>query len=119
MVSMERRETADEFAHWEESFQAMVCTSEMQAVDAAGDREGLRRDVRRIASTLFCSTDIDPSIVAFAIGRTALHWGVTEHDIDVLVTSRLLQKTASLIRDLRWLGAEQPGPRRPRFGVAA
>jgi hypothetical protein len=68
---------------------------------------------------LFCSTDIDRSIVAFAIRRTATHWGLAEHDVDALVTTRLLQKTASLIGDLRWLGAEQPGPRRPRFGVAA
>jgi hypothetical protein len=25
-----------------------------------------------------------------------------------MVTARLLEKTASLIRDLRWLGVEQP-----------
>jgi hypothetical protein len=104
---------------WDKAFHAMVSTSDLQGVDVAGNREGLRRDVRRIASTLFCSTDIDPSIVTFAVGRTALHWGLTEHDVDVLVTARLLQKTASLIRDLRWLEAEQPGvPRRP-IGLAA
>ncbi len=96
----------------------MVSTSDLRAVDVAGNREGLRRDVRRIASTLFCSTDIDPSIVTFAIRRAALHWGLTEQEVDVLVTARLLQKTASLIRDLRWLEAEQPGGPRP-IGLAA
>ena len=74
----------------------------------AGDREGLRRDVRRIASTLFCSADIDPSIVSFAKNRTAQHWGLPERDVDAMVTARLLEKTASLIRDLRWLGVEHP-----------
>ncbi len=104
---------------WDRAFDAMVSTSDLQAVDVAGNREGLRRDVRRIASTMFCSTDIDPSIVTFAIRRAALHWGLTEYDVDVLVTARLLQKTASLIRDLRWLEPEQPDvPRRP-IGLAA
>jgi len=104
---------------WDKAFHAMVSTSDLQAVDVAGNREGLRRDVRRIASTLFCSTDIDPSIVAFAIRRTALHWRLTEPEVDVLVTARLLQKSASLLRDLQWLEAEQPGvPRRP-IGLAA
>jgi hypothetical protein len=104
---------------WDNAFRTIVSTSDLQAVDVAGDREGLRRDVRRIASTLFCSADIDRSIVAFAIHRTALHWGLTEDDVDVLVTARLLQKTASLIEDLRWLGAEPGGPRRPPIGLAA
>ena len=104
---------------WDRAFNAMVSTSDLRAVDVAGNREGLRRDIRRIASTLFCSTDIDPSIVTFAIRRTALHWGLTEPEVDVLVTARLLQKTASLIRDLQWLEAEQPAvPRRP-IGLAA
>ncbi len=99
---------------WDRAFNAMVSTSDLRAVNVAGNREGLRRDVRRIASTLFCSTDIDPSIVAFAIRRAALHWGLTEPEVDVLVTARLLQKSASLLRDLQWLEAEQPGvPRRP------
>jgi hypothetical protein len=104
---------------WDRAFNAMVSTSDLRAVDIAGSREGLRRDVRRIASTLFCSTDIDPSIVTFAIRRTAVHWGLTVQQVDVLVTARLLQKTASLSRDLQWLEAEQPGvPRRP-IGLAA
>ena len=104
---------------WDKAFNAMVSTSDLRAVDVSGNREGLHRDVRRIASTLFCSTDIDPSIVAFAIRRTTLHWGLTEPEVDVLVTARLLQKTASLIRDLQWLETDQlGGPGRP-IGLAA
>jgi len=108
MTPMERPETAGAADRCEAIFQAMIRTPDLRSVDAAGDREGLRRDVRRIASTLFCSTDIDPSILTFAKHRAALHWGLPEHDIDAMVTARLLQKAASLIRDLRWLGAEQP-----------
>ena len=116
---MARGERANNQDDCDEIFQAMVSTPDLRSVDDAGDREGLRRDVRRIASTLFCSTDIDPSIVAFAIRRTALHWRLTEPEVDVLVTARLLQKSASLLRDLQWLEAEQPGvPRRP-IGLAA
>jgi hypothetical protein len=89
-------------------FQAIIAADDLRSVDAAGDREGLRRDVRRIASTVFCSADIDPSIVTFAKHRAALHWGLTEPAVDVMVTARLLQKAASLSRDLRWLGPEQP-----------
>ena len=84
----------------------MISAPDLRSIDVAGDREGQRRDVRRIASTLFCSVDIDPSIVTFAKHRTALHWGLPEHEIDAMVTARLLQKTASLIRDLQWLGVE-------------
>jgi hypothetical protein len=104
---------------WDKAFRAMTSTPDMRAVDLVGSREGLRRDVRRIASTLFCSADIDPSIVTFAVRRAATHWGVTEHDVDVLVSARLLQKAASLIGDLRRLGVEQPGPLRPPIGRAA
>lgn len=92
----------------EEIFAAMISTPDLRSVDVAGDLEGLRRDVRRIASTLFCSADIDPSIVSFAKNRSAQHWGLPERDVDAMVTARLLEKTASLIRDLRWLGVEQP-----------
>jgi hypothetical protein len=119
MVPVEQRGSANDVEYWEDAFQAMISTSDLRAVDVVGDREGLRRDVRRIASTLFCSTDIDRSIVAFAIRRTATHWGLAEHDVDALVTTRLLQKTASLIRDLRWLGAEQPDPQRRPIQLAA
>jgi len=73
-----------------------------------GRSEGQRRDVRRIASTLFCSAEIDPSIVTFAKRRTATFWGLTEEEVDVRVTRRLLQKTASLIVDLQWLATDPP-----------
>ena len=104
---MARGETANNQDDCDEIFQAMVSTPDLRSVDDAGDREGLRRDVRRIASVLFCSVDIDPSIVTFAKTRAALHWGLTEHDVDALVTARLLEKTASLVRDLLWLGADE------------
>ena len=71
--------------------------------------EGLRRDIRRIASTVFCGPGIDPSIVSFAMHRTALHWGLSEDEVDLLVTARLLRKSASLMTDLRWIGAD-PAP---------
>ena len=104
---MEHRATAEQRDHYEGMFRSIISTSEMRSLDDASDREGLRRDVRRIASTLFCSNDIDPSIVTFAKRRAALHWGLPEGDVDVMVTARLLQKAASLIRDLHWLGAVQ------------
>lgn len=79
-----------------------------------GRGEGQRRDVRRIASTLFCSAEIDPSIVNFAKRRAAVFWGLTEEEVDVRVTRRLLQKTASLIVDLQWLATDPPPAGGPR-----
>jgi hypothetical protein len=84
----------------DDEFRAIVNTTEMRAVDAAGDRERVLRDIRRIASTLFCSR-IDPSIVDFAKNRTAMHWGLDEDAIDVMIAGRLLQKTCGLMADLR------------------
>jgi len=104
---MARGERANNQDDCDEIFQAMISTPDLRSVDDVGDREGLRRDVRRIASVLFCSVDIDPSIVTFAKTRAALHWGLTEHDVDALVSARLLEKTASLVRDLLWLGADE------------
>lgn len=79
--------------------------------------EGLRRDIRRIASTVFCGPGIDPSIVSFAMHRTALHWGLSEDEVDLLVTARLLRKSASLMTDLRWIGADPvPDPLDDRPG---
>jgi hypothetical protein len=108
MSPLARPDAAREQERCDEMFQAMITMPDLRSVDTAGDREGLRRDVRRIASTLFCSADIDPSILTFAKHRAALHWDLKEQDIDAMVTARLLQKAAGLIRDLRWLGAEQP-----------
>ena len=89
-------------------FLAMVAMPEVRLVDVTGTAaESQRRAVRHIASTLFCSADIDPSIVAFAKYRIAAHWGLTEEEVDLRVTRRLLQKTASLITELVWL-AEDP-----------
>ena len=110
---MARTETTDNDGNVDSLFQAIIAAPELRSVDLAGDREGLRRDVRRIASTLFCSADIDPSIVSFAKNRSAQHWGLPERDVDAMVTARLLTKTASLIHDLCWLGADQ------RLGVLA
>jgi hypothetical protein len=81
---------------------------------ATTEHEGQCRDVRRIASTLFCSADIDPSIVTFAKYRTAMFWGLTEEEVDVRVTGRILQKAASLMTDLHWLATDLPNDRDPR-----
>ena len=97
---MARGETANNQDDCDEIFQAMVSTPDLRSVDDAGDREGLRRDVRRIASVLFCSVDIDPSIVTFAKTRAALHWGLPEHDVDAYNTgSGLTMDTASWFHD--------------------
>ena len=113
---MARTETTENDRHYDKVFQAIIAAPELRSVDLAGDREGLRRDVRRIASTLFCSADIDPSIVTFAIHRAASHWGLREPEVDAMVTARLLKKTASLIRDLRWLRSD-PTKEGPPFNT--
>jgi hypothetical protein len=95
---------------YDTAFLRIVGAPDLRSVGLAVDREGLRRDVRRIASTVFCSSDIDPSIVSFAKIRTALHWGLDEDDVDALVTARLLAKTASLMADLRSLGVDEEHP---------
>lgn len=88
------------------AFLTIVRGPELRSTVRALNREALRRDIRRIASTLFCSTDIDPSIVTFAKHRTALHWGLDEDTIDLMIGVRLLQKAACLMADLQQLGAE-------------
>jgi hypothetical protein len=65
-------------------------------------------DIRRIASTIFCATGIDPSVVTFAKHRTAQHWGIAEEEVDVMVAARLLEKTASLMAELTWLWIDEP-----------
>ena len=75
--------------------------------DRRGNPEGLRRDIRAIASTVFCGTGIDPSVVSFAKRRASLHWGLTEEEVDVLVSARLLRTSAKLMTDLDWTGIEQ------------
>ena len=57
-------------------------------------------DIQRIASAVFCSSRIDPSIVAFAVRRTAKHWGLPEDEIDVAVSVAVLANAARVMRDL-------------------
>lgn len=93
---------------YNEAFHTISSTPAMRWLERAEPREGRRRDIRRIASTLFCTEALDPSIVTFAKHRTALHWGLAEDAVDILVTARLLEKAASLIADLEWLGTSFP-----------
>ena len=58
-------------------------------------------DIRRIASAMFCAIGMDPSIAAFAVRRTAMHWGLPEEEIDVAVTVALLASAARVMHDLR------------------
>ncbi|MEP6559847.1 MAG: hypothetical protein ABJD68_02075 [Nakamurella sp.] len=90
------------------TFEAIISAWEPPAADTVnalkeladlGHRQGARRDIRRIASTLFCSSAVDPSLVTFAKQRTAQHWGMTEDQVDVQITARLLGKTARLMAD--------------------
>lgn len=83
------------------AFLTIVHAPELQAVENLLDREVLRQDIRRIASTLFCSSGIDPSLVSFARRRASLHWNLDEETIDLMISARLLQKAARLITDLR------------------
>lgn len=93
------------------TFLSIVSNPKFSAIDAVlGHREGARRDIRRIASTLFCSAEVDPSIVTFAKHRTAQHWGLAEDAVDVLITARLLDKAARLMTDQHIRAADQPAP---------
>ena len=90
-----RQATADDA-----TFARMVAHPSLRSVAGATRRESRRRDITRIASTLFCSTGIDPSIVSFAKDRAAAFWGLDEEQIDVLVATRLLGKMSRLMLDL-------------------
>ena len=87
-----------------EAFETISSTPAMRWLERAEAREGRRRDIRRIASTLFCIDGIDPTLISFAKYRTALHWDLTEEAVDVMVAARLLEKTVTLMADLQWLG---------------
>lgn len=89
---------------YNEAFRTISTTPAMRWLQRAEVREGRRLDIRRIASALFCTEGIDPSLVTFTKYRTALHWELAEEAVDIMVTQRLLEKTASLMADLRWLG---------------
>jgi hypothetical protein len=89
-------------ARYDRAFQELTGTPDWLRADLEISRvEARRRDIRRIASTVFCSSDVDPSVVSFAKYRTAAFWGMAEEQVDVLVTARLLEKAASLMADLR------------------
>lgn len=98
------------------AFLTIVRTPELHGVDLAVDVEEQRRDIRRIASTIFCSSDIDPSIVSFAICRTAAHWGMDPGTLDVLVGARLLEKAARLMAEMHQFADATPAA---RWGSAA
>ncbi len=89
---------------YDEAFQTISSVPAMRWLERAEVREGRRRDIRRIASTLFCVEGIDPTLITFAKYRTALHWDLAEETMDVMVAARLLEKTASLMADLQWVG---------------
>lgn len=86
----------------------MLAEPGMQSVARAMADETRRMDVIRIASTLFCTEGIDPSVVTFAKRRIADHWDLDEDQLDVLIAIRLLDKAARLIADLRDLGHTEP-----------
>ena len=97
-----------------EAFETISSTPAMRWLERAEAREGRRRDIRRIASTLFCIDGIDPTLISFAKYRTALHWDLTEEVVDVMVAARLLEKTVSLMADLQWVGlTTNDGPELP------
>ena len=89
-------------------FAAIISGPELCSVDSGGSNwEGARRDIRRIASTLFCSSAIDASLLTFAKQRTAQHWGVAEDEIDVQITAGLIAKAARLMADQHILAAHR------------
>jgi len=88
------------------AFTAIISAPELRSVDLGpGIRGGARRDIRRIASALFCSSAVDPSLLTFAKQRTAHYWNLTEDEIDVQVTAGLLAKAARLMADRHILAA--------------
>jgi hypothetical protein len=99
------------------AFLTIVRTPELHGVDLAVDVEERRRDIRRIATTIFCSSDIDPSIVSFAVRRTAEHWGLDPEALDALVGAVLLEKAARLMTEMHQVAA--PMPAAAEWGSAA
>jgi hypothetical protein len=90
---------------WDLEFDAIVAGLEPFPVRLAHHEATGEPDIQRIASAVFCSIGIDPSIVAFAVRRTAQHRGLPEDAIDVAVTVALLASAARLMHDLRPLDA--------------
>jgi hypothetical protein len=90
------------------AFAAIISAPELRSVDLGpGIQGGTRRDIRRIASALFCSATVDASLVTFAKQRTAQHWNLTEEEIDVQVTAGLIAKAARLMADRHILAAHR------------
>ena len=92
-----------------------ACDREVDAIVAGREPFPARRlhhgpagepDIQRIASAVFCSNSIDPSIVAFAVRRTAKHWGLPDDEIDVAVCVAVLANAARVMRDLRPVEAQ-------------
>ena len=75
--------------------------SSRSAPDSRIGRPTREPDIQRIASAVFCSIEIDPSIVAFAVRRAAVHWGEPEDEIDVAVSAALLASAARVMHELR------------------
>jgi hypothetical protein len=85
-------------AGWDDAFDKLTGTPELTAAAAAvSDREYLRRDVRRVASGLFCADGLDPSVVSFATVRLAVYWGRDREEIDLMITQRLLRTAAAMM----------------------
>ena len=84
---------------YDDVFRQLTGTPELTAAAAAvSAREHLRRDVRRLASSLFCAADLDASVIAFAKERLAAHWGRREDEIDLMIADHLLW-TATHVMD--------------------
>jgi hypothetical protein len=88
------------------AFAVIVSAPELRSI-GSDRREGARRDIRRIASALMCSSAVDPSLVSFAKQRTAEHWAISEDEIDLQITIGLIAKAARLMADQHVLAAHR------------
>lgn len=70
------------------------------AVFEAARQDSINKQARRIASTLFTTPDIHPSIVWFAEQRVAWLWGIDIEDFDARVASALIARCAELTRTI-------------------
>ena len=86
---------------WDLEFDAIVARLEPSAARLFRYGPTGEPDIQRIASAVFCSSRIEPSIVAFAVRRTAVHWGLPEDEIDVAVSVAVLANAARVMHDLR------------------
>ena len=82
------------------TFAQMVARPNLRSVAGATHRESRRRDIARIASTLFCGTDIDPSSLRSpsTAPRRSGEW--TRSRSTCWSAARLLAKMSRLIADL-------------------